>query len=32
MPIKIVTTQAKDIEGIETLVLEIKYKGYIEVE
>lgn len=31
MPIKIVTTQAKDIEGIETLVLEIKYKGYIKV-
>ncbi len=32
LPIKIVTTQTKKIESVQTLTLQIKYKGSIEIE
>lgn len=32
LPVKIVTTQTKKIEAVQTLTLQIKYKGSIEIE
>lgn len=32
LPIKVVTTQTKKIESVQTLTLQIKYKGSIEIE